>query len=361
MAVVSIVLIVLSQFTADAFQPAVMRRLQQARIPVIPATRVADAELAQIVRRETEDLLETFRDVKDPGALSERVRQCGRALTAAATEGSIELTREMQKEFRERTSHLVKDCSFITHARTWPAGYAGDYRILDDMYTYLHRKEIDPENTPMDFWTSYIQSCTLVRAVRCRMRRLRELLTARVETEPTEGNWLNVACGPCRELLDVPARKNTTAKIYCLDQDPASLTYAMELLGRGDCPNAASVEFVEGNALRLVDPKKTHTTYGPLTTIYSAGLFDYLSTSSVTKLIHGLYDALAPGGLLIMPFKDKDRYDTFDYHWLMEWHFFLQRSQAEFAQIIQNAGIPDDKWTVERDESGVILFFIAHK
>ena len=345
---------------ADAFQPNVVMHHR-----LVPPKAT---DLAQVVRRETDDLLETFRDVKDPGALSERVRQCGRALTTAAAETSIEITRELQKEFRERTSELVKESNIVTHARKWPQGYAGDYRILEDIYTYWQRKDMDPDNTPTDFWTDHVQSSTLARAVRCRMRRLRELLTNRVESEAgLEGNWLNVACGPCRELLDVPARKKTTAKIYCLDQDHESLTYAEHLLlgrssdGGAECPNVGTIDFVQGNALRLVDPKITNDLYGPLTTIYSAGLFDYLATTSVTKLIHGLYDALAPGGLLIMPFKDKDRYDTFDYHWLMEWHFFLQRSQADVAQIIRNAGIPDDMWTVERDESGVILFFLAHK
>ena len=74
-----------------------------------------------------------------------------------------------------------------------------------------------------------------------------------------------------------------------------------------------------------------------------------------------LYQSLAPNGLLIAPLKDRCRYETFDYHWGARWSFFLQRDESDFRAIFAEAGIPHDAIAVERDDSGVILFFTVRK
>jgi len=330
------------------------RESQAGRRPSTKATAIDDSTETTVRGRVSELAMELCDSLSDTesaefGAYLSRLRHCANeiAVAVATLDPDSDSIRSFQDEFREDTNTIVKGHRWLTHARTWPEGYAGDYKMLEFVYN-------DPEDN--DFWTRYIRQTTLAVAVRCRIRRLSELLTARARMP---GNWLNVACGPCRELLDVPAREDKLGTIYCLDQDENALEYAKSLLR--DSPNADNLSFVAGNALRLVNSAATQKKYGPLTTIYSAGLFDYLPSDGLVKLINGLYEALAPSGLLIMPFKDTERYDTFDYHWLFKWHYFLQRTETDFVKIVQDAGIPDDKWTTERDDSGVIIFFLATK
>jgi hypothetical protein len=78
-------------------------------------------------------------------------------------------------------------------------------------------------------------------------------------------------------------------------------------------------------------------------------------------LVRGLYDSLAPNGLIIAPFKDMNCYETFDHHWFTKWHFFYQRTEADFRAVFSDAGIPSNAMSIERDDSGVLLFFAIRK
>ncbi len=53
--------------------------------------------------------------------------------------------------------------------------------------------------------------------------------------------------------------------------------------------------------------------------------------------------------------------ETFDYHWLVRWNFFFQREEPEFRAIFAAGGVHDNSISVERDDSGVLLFFTIRK
>ena len=183
------------------------------------------------------------------------------------------------------------------------------------------------------------------------------LFRSRSREESAGASWLNLACGPCRELLHLPAAK-AERRIVCVDSDSNALDYARRLL---DDKPAGACQFVEENAYRFSNAKRTIDRYGQFSTIYSAGLFDYIPSDKLAQLLRGLHDSLAPGGLLLAPFKDQDRYETFDYHWFLKWHYFFQRSESEFWDVFAQAGIPKGAIKVERDATGVLLFFSVRK
>ena len=79
------------------------------------------------------------------------------------------------------------------------------------------------------------------------------------------------------------------------------------------------------------------------------------------RLLRGIYDSLSSGGVLLASFKDKLRYDTFDYHWLVKWDHFIQRTEQECLEILELAGVDLDNIIPVRDDSGVILFFCARR
>jgi extracellular factor (EF) 3-hydroxypalmitic acid methyl ester biosynthesis protein len=257
-----------------------------------------------------------------------------------------------QEWFRSQTDPWCMRSPMLSRARTWPEGYPGDYRTIEGVYA--NQPAGDGVGRHLD---RYFLSRTLAVSIRSRCRRLAELLATRTAHEPAGSKWLDLACGSCRELLAVPPASNGRS-IYCVDSDPNALQYAENLLAGRDL---GDLHFLAENAMRFGRAKANVQRFGEFSTIYSAGLFDYIPTTSLASLLEGLYHSLAPGGVLIAPFKDSTRYETFDYHWLARWHFFFQREEPEFRAVFGAAGVPEDAITVERDDTGVLLFFTIRK
>lgn len=258
--------------------------------------------------------------------------------------------RAAQDRFRAATDPVFQRSWFMRRARTWPEGYPGDYLTLEGVYRAEPRSE--GVGAHLD---RYFLSRTLAVAVRARLRKLSEILARLAAEERGPALWLNLGCGPCRELLPVPA--SPERRILCVDQDARALAYARDLLSR-EAPGHRA-EMLDQNALRFSNAARNRERHGAFQVIYSAGLFDYLETETLVRLLSGLVGSLAPGGALVATFKDAERYRTHDYHWIARWHFFLQRTEEEFRAILGRAGADPERCTVERDESGVILFFVA--
>jgi len=264
-----------------------------------------------------------------------------------------ELSR-LQELFREESEPIFQTSGLMTRARSWPYEYPGDYETLEAIYNCRPWVERGLGN----YLDRYFLNSTLAVAVRWRLRKLIDLLNKRSEEEAENAVWLNVASGSCRELLSIPGKRRRT--VWCLDADARSSAYANELL-RNRYRGGENVEFVCQNAFRLVRADVNLRQFGRLTTCYSAGLFDYVDTPQLARLLGGLYRSLDKDGLLIATFKDAERYDTFDYHWLVEWHFFHQRTLSDCYRIFDLADIPREQIRVERDATGVILFFLVTK
>ena len=255
---------------------------------------------------------------------------------------------DLRNWFREQADPTLFKGRMFKRATTWPEGYPGDYLTLEAVY------ENKPHGTGLAAHLDrYFLSRTLAVAVRSRLRKLTDDL-ARITTQ---GNWLNIACGSCRELLPI----QTAIKgriIHCVDSDSNALSYARDLVAS---QNGDAFQFHTENAFRLVSARRNVERFGKLAVIYSAGLFDYIKSDQLVRVLSGLYGSLAENGILIAPFKDARKYETFDYHWAVKWDFFLQRTEENYRQILADAGIPTENLSVERDESGVILFFYAKR
>lgn len=319
------------------------------------------AQAQQVLAKETAALLQFLHDVEGKENFAYEVIESRLDYFKAVTqsiEAELRDDREQLRAFRnwfkQESEPIFRQSQLMTRARTWPEGYPGDYVTLEKVYT----NNVGSDTVVGTALDRYFTSRTLAVAVRSRLRKMAELLNRRAAEETGAANWLNLACGSCRELLSVARRDDRT--VWCLDQDPNALNYAAELL-RQNGKLTANMHFETENAFKLANHQENIARFGQLTTIYSAGLFDYIQTEELVALLSQLYLSLADGGALIAPFKDRQRYDTFDYHWVAKWHFFLQRTEEEFEQIMLRAGVPADKLSVERDDSGVILFFVAKK
>lgn len=266
----------------------------------------------------------------------------------------VEKLRALRSWWRQESNELFTRGGLCLRARDWPEGYPGDYVTLEGVY----QKTPWARDVLGSIVDRYFLSRTLAIAVRCRLRKLVSLLNQRAKVEAEPANWLNLACGPCRELLSVPSNDQRT--IWCVDQDGDSLEYARKILGQTD-RGTERIVFVSENAFRFVKSERVIERYGEFTTIYSTGLFDYIETPKLVRLLRGLYSSLADDGVLIATFKDRECYDTFDYHWFTKWDAFFQRTEGEFYEILEQAGVPREKMKLERDDSGVVLFFTCRR
>lgn len=261
--------------------------------------------------------------------------------------------RSVQAWFRSQTDQIFLQSPLMTRARTWPKGFPGDYETLECVYQNQTKgkglaKHLD----------QYFLSCTLAVAVRSRFRKLASILDQIAVSEKDGGKWLNLACGSCRELLHIP-NLNGNITVNCVDSDPDALEFAKTLVQANG--NKVNCEFICDNAFDFCNPERNKEKFGELTTIYSAGLFDYINTKNLILVIQGLYASLAEGGKLVLPFKDKNTYETFDYHWMAKWHCFMQRDENEFMDIFHQAGIPEEKIEKQIDDTSVILFYQIQK
>jgi hypothetical protein len=109
----------------------------------------------------------------------------------------------------------------------------------------------------------------------------------------------------------------------------------------------------------MVNARKNVSEFGRFDIIYTIGLLDYLSDEILVRLIRSLYATLHPGGVLIAVFKDCDQYDTEDYHWLVDWTGFLQRTAEESRRLLDKAGIPSDAVNIQRTIDRVMIFYRA--
>ncbi len=261
-----------------------------------------------------------------------------------------EALRAKQDEFRRLTDESFAKSFFMHRARLWPQGYPGDYEIIEKAYN----------NQPLSHGLGrlldlYFLNTTLAHGIRYRRARMRELLAEEMQRRPG-ARVLNIGCGPCREVVELaPVIRETGAHFTCVDFDPDALVYSADrMLG---CGLENHVAFRQYNALRMVSAPRNIAEFGRFDVIYTIGLLDYLTDEVLVRMIRSLRETLYPGGTLVAVFKDCERYDTIDYHWLVKWNGFLQRTRHESWDVLEKAGVPQDAVTIQRSQDDVMIFY----
>jgi hypothetical protein len=284
-------------------------------------------------------------------AILRSMKECSRLETTIV--GDPVLLKDVQQRYREEIAEWFDQSWFMHRAKTKPRGYPGDHEILTGIYD---RK---PKSLGIGgFLDLYFLNTTLARAVRGRLLAAKMFLIQEVGRRRGDVSILNVACGPCREFFDgFLHRPECQIRITCVDSDQQALEYvqAHVMSIQVDLP---IMECACYNALRMSAAKHNIRKFGRRDIIYSVGLFDYIPDGYLISLLRGLRESLNRDGVLYVAFKDADRYDKTEYHWLVDWYFF-QRSEADCRDLCRQAGFDEDALEMTRDETGVIMNFIG--
>jgi len=269
-----------------------------------------------------------------------------------------DIIRDTQIRFREKTNPILSKSYCLNRARTWPQGYQGDYKTLEGMY----------RNTPLSegigyYLDAYALNFPLAIAVRNRIKKLEHILRDELKHRKYP-NVLNIACGSCREVFELASDiEESGARFTCIDLDDDALAFTANRLSFTNISPVTSEQVVlrKYNAVRMFDHELNLNEFGMQDIIYSVGLFDYLPTDFLITLLRALYRLTAPGGTLITSFKDASRYRHQEYHWIVDWDGFLQRTEDDFRSILSDAGFQDSAISETRGESGIIVFYLMRK
>lgn len=238
-----------------------------------------------------------------------------------------------------------------------PYGYAGDFKIIDDIY----------QNNPktMGFarlFDNYFMMSAISVAVRNRKEDFKRLIIDFAnKNQEHKIRIMNLACGSCRDVKEIMSSDQLVNKniiFDCYDQDIKALEYAKNLLN--DIPD---VNFVQENALRIGVTKNLHSLIKfKYDLIYSTGLFDYLNYRISERLISNLRKILNPNGLLIVS-DVRDKYSNPSVHymeWVGDWNL-LYRDDNEFRKIFYDSGFCDNELKSLYEQQGIMQYMSARK
>ena len=292
---------------------------------------------------------DTYEQLNEALAVSRAA--CQRIESAIGHDG--ELLRNVQSRFQEIISPWFDRSWFMHRAKTKPQGYPGDYKILAAIYD--GRAKSRGIGGYLDL---YFLNTALGRAVAARLHAARDFLAEELRRRRGEVSVLNVACGPCREYaggLEQP--DGCHVRLTCIDYDREALEYVGARV-TAVSTGFSDIRFTRYNALRMGSAKANVRLFGKSDIIYSIGLCDYIPDKSLVPMLRGWRESLNDDGVLYVAFKDGRRYETADYHWLVDWHF-LQRTEAECRGLFEQAGCNMSRLQMTRGQTGVIMNFVS--
>jgi extracellular factor (EF) 3-hydroxypalmitic acid methyl ester biosynthesis protein len=261
---------------------------------------------------------------------------------------------------------LLSACPLNRRAYEKPLGYAGDFRMMELVFT----EKLGGEGLFGRFLHSICQNYTLARAVVGR-----ELVTRRALAEVSEkpGNdpvrVLALAAGPAVELrrfVHETKALRRPMELILLDQDRFAHEAAHRQITRvlleehkGMLP--VSVHCLHFSVRQLMRPQTEDEqriladVLQDLDLIYSAGLYDYLPERVATALTRALFQLLAVGGRLLLG----NLVETPDSTWVMDYVWgwpLVYRDEASMRRLATRLGPTASAPKIASDATGRCLF-----
>lgn len=256
--------------------------------------------------------------------------------------------------FKELFPYLVRSRIF-ERAYYKPKGYAGDYYTIEMIY----RNQPDGDGKLGRLIDGFLLDEVPSRAVRGRRQLLHRYLDQLCRQRLKEGekiHIMNLACGPCRELIDLITQGGYDDRIdaLCIDIDAEALQFASQQFSA--LQHKARIRFMNENVIKWAIGR-TRQDFGQQDIIYSSGLCDYLDQKIISTMIRRCHDHLKPGGALIIGnFAPTNPYRFLMDH-LMYWRLIYRDTQQLRGLF---AGSPfGERVEILAEPEGVNLFAVA--
>lgn len=235
------------------------------------------------------------------------------------------------------------------HGRHKPFGYAGDFQIIDWIYTRrANSKGLGK------LWDEFFHRQPAPQAVRHRKNHFVSLFASKCASTRRGISVLNLASGPCRDVAEAICTAGSDAHeslIHCVDVDQHAIDYAQTLLANR--PPTLMIEFEQKNVLK-VNPNRSYDL------VWSAGLFDYLNDRIAALLLKKMWRWTRRDGVLAVGNFQVGQPGRNYIEWCGDW-FLKHRGPRDFQRIIRKAAIPESALKLEADPLGVCLYLTAEK
>lgn len=269
------------------------------------------------------------------------------------------ITKKIKATLRLLCGPWAYQGEIVKRAFKKPRGYPGDYELLEMIY--VNNSISEGVGYCCD---KYFLDNEYANAVRSRKSKMGEILANYIYNNSlSEINILNLACGPCREIIDMfSSQKKLQKKVSftLVDQDNAALDFSKKLLNIYES-NIVKFKYLHHNILRYIKEQSYYKKLlGKYDMIYSIGLADYLPDRVLKNIILFCYDLLKPKGLMVLAHKDIARYKPLAPDWWCDWTFYA-RGENHLLQLVGKCGINDFNIKIDREKSGIILFLYISK
>lgn len=257
--------------------------------------------------------------------------QFDRYIETISDEAASGFKTALSKQYLEETIH--------GHALRQPFGYAGDFLIIDKIYTRQCSAKFAK-------WDQYFHRHAAPKAVRNRKDYFKRNMTRILRQRKDETiTLLNIASGPARDLAELYQCINPQSlKTTCVDLDANAIEYATRL----NKPWLSQIEFIHRNIFKF-RPEQQYDV------IWSAGLFDYFDDATFVAILKRIRDWVKPGGEIIIGNFSEENPSRRYMEAFGEW-FLHHRSPTRLITLATQAGFRRAQIQVGKESEGVNLF-----
>ncbi|RQU50047.1 SAM-dependent methyltransferase [Burkholderia cenocepacia] len=250
---------------------------------------------------------------------------------------------------------LLLESPFIHHAFTKPMGYAGDYRVVNQILGSPWQGETH--------FASILNAAFLraaaAQAHRNRIEMLVDVLVKQADVASQSNNKmtvLSIGCGPAAEVVRFIARypEPNWLSITLIDSSREAVEFTnrqVELACEENC-RSADVEAMRSSIQDILKSRIEGRVSLKYDLIYCAGLFDYFGDGACKRITNKLSEMLRVGGSLIFTNVHKNNPTKEVMEHLLDWHL-VHRDAGAMKKIMPDKLSGGELFT---DETGANIF-----
>lgn len=226
------------------------------------------------------------------------------------------------------------------HSIRKPHGYAGDFEMIDKIYTKYSSPIEHLKN-----WDEYFHNQAAPKAVRNRKEYFKSKILQSLDKSSV--HLLNLASGPGRDMKELYDNMPSDKKVYttCVELDAQAITYAKKLTES----YSDRISFIHKNVIRYSPDRKFDI-------IWSAGLFDYFDDKTFLFMLKRMKSWLNEGGKVIIGNFNQDHNPSRDYMGILGEWYLNHRTEDQLRGLAVKAGFPNHSISIESEEENVNLF-----
>lgn len=235
-----------------------------------------------------------------------------------------------------------------------PLGYPGDFEIMNYAYDGLPIGE----TTKAKFL--HLIGLTAGRLIVFRMERLIGMLvdhaSNNIKDKSDKYSVVSIGSGPAREIPFLA--KNLTEKcsldVTLVDSEPQAIQYSEKALAALQVETSFFFDVLNIEFQDILKKEHLHKISGSADVVYSSGMVDYLGALTAKRFVKRVFDALKPGGQIIIGNVSKKSTGAV---WVMEyatdWALYFRTYEDMEAMA---DGLEDAKVEISEDVTKSVYF-----